>query len=224
MLRTAGLLPPRGFRRWAEPSLLPGLLAATRTGLTPAGDDKLALDHELHLDLQLLGERYGQDKPKRCNRTAVATPLFVDEEQVEGSCAVFCARAGVDPGGFEAGVAEELGDDHEVGAAAHERGRERVPEDVDGRVVVEAGGRGDAGDDVVRAADAESLAALVEEQRGAVVGAGPVGALGEPARRSRRAARGGSGCAGRVRLCRGFVGRLCGRSGRRRRCRARRSR
>ncbi len=44
MLRTAGLLPPRGFRRWAKPSLLPGLLAATRTGLTPAGDDKLALD------------------------------------------------------------------------------------------------------------------------------------------------------------------------------------
>ena len=66
MLRTAGLLPPRGFRRWAKPSLLPGLLAATRTGLTPAGDDKLALDHELHLDLQLLGERYGQDKPERC--------------------------------------------------------------------------------------------------------------------------------------------------------------
>ncbi|MGO9752372.1 MAG: hypothetical protein ACLP22_12870, partial [Solirubrobacteraceae bacterium] len=26
-----------------KPSLLPGLLAATRTGLTPAGDDKLAL-------------------------------------------------------------------------------------------------------------------------------------------------------------------------------------
>jgi hypothetical protein len=58
------------------------------------------------------------------------------------------------------GVAEELGDDHEVGPAAHERGRERVPEDVDGRVVVEAGGRGDAGDDVVRAADAETLPAL----------------------------------------------------------------
>ena len=67
MLRTAGLLPPRGFRRWAKPSLLPGLLAATRTGLTPAGDDKLALDHELHLDLQLLGERYSQDTPEMCN-------------------------------------------------------------------------------------------------------------------------------------------------------------
>jgi hypothetical protein len=37
--------------------------------------------------------------------------LFVDGEQVERSCAVFCARPGVDPGGFQAGVAEELGDD-----------------------------------------------------------------------------------------------------------------
>ncbi len=37
-------------------SLLPGLLAATRTGLPPAGDDELALDHDLHgIDLQLLG-------------------------------------------------------------------------------------------------------------------------------------------------------------------------
>jgi hypothetical protein len=79
-------------------------------------------------------------------------------------------------------VAEELGDDDEVGTAAYERRRERVPEGVHGRVVVERGDRGDAGDDVVRAADAEPLAALVEEQRRAVVGAGPVAALGEPAR------------------------------------------
>jgi hypothetical protein len=78
-------------------------------------------------------------------------------------------------------VAEELGDDHEVCPAAHERGRERVPEDVDGRVVVEAGGRGDAGNDVVDAPDAEALPALVEEQGGSVGGSGPVGALGEPA-------------------------------------------
>jgi hypothetical protein len=34
-------------------SLLPSLLAATRTGLTPAGDDELMLDHDLHIDLQL---------------------------------------------------------------------------------------------------------------------------------------------------------------------------
>jgi hypothetical protein len=63
-------------------------------------------------------------------------------------------------------VAEELGDDDEVCAAAHERGRERVPEDVAGRVVVEAGGRGDAGDGVVGAPDAEALPALVENQGG----------------------------------------------------------
>jgi hypothetical protein len=49
-------------------------------------------------------------------------------------------------------------------------------------VVLEARGRSDARDDVVRAADAEPLPALVEEQRRAVVGAGPVAALGEPAR------------------------------------------
>jgi hypothetical protein len=61
-------------------------------------------------------------------------------------------------------VAEELGDDDEVGAAAHEGGRERVPEGVDCRVVLEVGGGGDAGDDVVRAADAETLPALVEER------------------------------------------------------------
>ncbi len=106
--------------------------------------------------------------------------LFVDEEQVERSYAVFCARPGVDPGRFEAGVAEELGDDDEVGPATDQRGRERVPQDVDGRVVVEAGRRGDAGDDGVSAADAEPLAALVEEQGGSV-GSGPVGAFGEPA-------------------------------------------
>ena len=79
-------------------------------------------------------------------------------------------------------MAEELGDDHEVRAAAHERRRKRMAQDVDGRVVVEAGGRGDRGDDVVRAADAEALAALVEKQRGSVFGAGPVVALVKPAR------------------------------------------
>jgi hypothetical protein len=89
--------------------------------------------------------------------------------------------SGCNPGGFEAGVTEQLGDDHEVGAAAHERRRERVPRGVHGRVVVEAGGRGDAGDDVVRAAGAEALTASVEEQRGAVFGVGPIGALHEPA-------------------------------------------
>jgi hypothetical protein len=57
-----------------------------------------------------------------------------------------------------------------------------VAQDVNGRVVVEAGGRGDGGDDVVGTADAETLAALVEKQRRTVVGGGPVVALVKPAR------------------------------------------
>jgi hypothetical protein len=47
----AGLRPDPFPDRAA--SLLPGLLAATRTGLTPAGDDELMLDHDLHFVLQL---------------------------------------------------------------------------------------------------------------------------------------------------------------------------
>jgi len=78
-------------------------------------------------------------------------------------------------------VAEELGDDDEVGAAANERRCERVAKDVDRRVVLEAGGRGDADHDVVGAADAQPAAALVEKQRRAGLGAGPVSALIEPA-------------------------------------------
>jgi len=88
---------------------------------------------------------------------------------------------GCSPGWSPGGVAEELGDDHEVGAATHEGGRERVSEDVDGRVVIEAGAGGDRGDDAVGAAGAETLAALVEKQRRGLFGSGPVGALGEPA-------------------------------------------
>src|SRR5450755_4987923 len=97
MLRTAGLLPPRGFRRWAKPSLLPGLLAATRTGLTPAGDDKLALDHELHLDLQLLGERYSQDTAEKyIRRVRVPENLIsrVDRRQIAPSEARSGGRSG----------------------------------------------------------------------------------------------------------------------------------
>ncbi len=75
---------------------------------------------------------------------------------------------------------ERLGSDHEVGLAAHERGRERVPEHVGGHVVVEAGAVRHAGDDVVRASGAESVAALVEEHRGGVAGAGPARAFVEP--------------------------------------------
>jgi hypothetical protein len=42
-----------GFDPARASSLLPGLLAATRTGLAPAGDDELMSDHDLHIDLQL---------------------------------------------------------------------------------------------------------------------------------------------------------------------------
>jgi hypothetical protein len=57
MLRTAQSLPPTvafdaGLRPRPYPdeaaSLLPGLLAATRTGLTPAGDDELTTKDQLH--------------------------------------------------------------------------------------------------------------------------------------------------------------------------------
>src|SRR5664279_4778285 len=62
MLRTAARLLPlhRAFDAGLRPgpfpdraaSLLPGLLAATRTGLTPAGDDELMSDHDSFIDLQ----------------------------------------------------------------------------------------------------------------------------------------------------------------------------
>jgi len=78
-------------------------------------------------------------------------------------------------------VAEEFGDDDEVGAATDERRRERVPKDMDRRALVEARGSGDADDDVVGTADAQAPAALVEKQRRAGLGAGPVSALIEPA-------------------------------------------
>jgi hypothetical protein len=78
-------------------------------------------------------------------------------------------------------VAEQLGDDDEVGAAADEARRERVAQDVGGDVLIEPSRVGDGGDDVVRALDGQPAAALVEKQGGAV-GAGPVGAFGQPAR------------------------------------------
>ena len=58
MLRTASSLPPKGasdagLRPGPFPdraaSLLPGLLAATRTGLPPAGDDELT-NSKIHHD------------------------------------------------------------------------------------------------------------------------------------------------------------------------------
>ena len=73
MLQTAWLLPQQGLSDAGlrpDPfpdraaSLLPGLLAATRTGLTPAGDDELMLDHDLHIDLQLWAHPREVAKPE----------------------------------------------------------------------------------------------------------------------------------------------------------------
>jgi len=85
-----------------------------------------------------------------------------DGEQVDGSGSVLGGGPGVDPGGVEAGV-EELGDDDEVGPAAHEVVAKEVPEDVGGGVVVEASAGGDASDDGVGSSDTEAPAALVEQ-------------------------------------------------------------
>jgi len=48
-------------------------------------------------------------------------------------------------------VSEELSDDDEVGPAAHEARREGMAQDVCGGVVVQRGGVGDRGDDLVGA-------------------------------------------------------------------------
>jgi hypothetical protein len=107
--------------------------------------------------------------------------LSVDGEQVECSGAVLAGGAGVGPDSLETGMAEEFGDDDEIGSAAHEGGGERVPEDMGSGVVVEPGTSGDPGDDVVGALDAQASTALVEEHRRAVGRPGPVGALVGPA-------------------------------------------
>ena len=58
----AGLRPDPFPDRAA--SLLPGLLAATRTGLTPAGDDELTTEDHLHtMTSRLLGARKRRASP-----------------------------------------------------------------------------------------------------------------------------------------------------------------
>ncbi len=52
-------------------SLLPGLLAATRTGLTPAGDDELTTPDELHTHLQV---RWAHERPRLEGSGGVAPP------------------------------------------------------------------------------------------------------------------------------------------------------
>lgn len=59
-------------------------------------------------------------------------------------------------------------------------GRERVPEDMGGRVVVERGLPGDGGDDAASRPGRQASALGVEEERGTGVGAGPGSAFGQP--------------------------------------------
>jgi len=78
----------------------------------------------------------------------------VGVEELERVDRVLLGQSAVGACGFQAGVAEEFGDDDEVGAAAYESCREGVAQDVRGDVVaLEACSRGDRRDDVVRASD-----------------------------------------------------------------------
>jgi hypothetical protein len=63
--------------------------------------------------------------------------------------------------------------------AAHEGGRESVPEDVCRGVIIQPRLIGGAGDDVVGTPDTQALATLVEEQ-GGTLSPGPAAALHEP--------------------------------------------
>ena len=54
----------------------------------------------------------------------------VHHQELERPGPVLGAWAGVAPGGLNPGVAQQLGDDHEVGAAPDQGGGEGVPKDV----------------------------------------------------------------------------------------------
>ena len=71
----------------------------------------------------------------------------------------------VDLGGGQDGVAEELLDHADVGAALQEVGGERVAERVRGDPPLEPGPPGAAAQDARRALPGQAAAALVEEQR-----------------------------------------------------------
>ena len=66
----AGLRPDPSPDRAA--SLLPGLLTATRTGLTPAGDNELMLDQLVNKHLQLLAHTAKDDREEP-NGRAIGT-------------------------------------------------------------------------------------------------------------------------------------------------------
>ena len=82
MLRTARSLPLKGFRHWASTrsvsdqaaNLLPGLLTATRTGLTPASDDELTTKDHLHqVTSDLLVARKKMASCGQCDEESAAT-------------------------------------------------------------------------------------------------------------------------------------------------------
>jgi hypothetical protein len=102
------------------------------------------------------------------------------------------------PGGVQAGVPHELGDHDRVGLAAHQTGRERVPQDLGGRVVVERALLGDSGDDAASRAGRgssrpgrfEPAASSQADEAGVVrrIG-GPISAAAIPDRASANAER-----------------------------------
>ena len=110
----------------------------------------------------------------RTQGAGLATPPWigsaVGEQRVERPLAV-------GPGGLKAGVAHELGDGDQVDPSADQLRPEGMAEHVGTEriegIVAEAGQLAEAADDGPHRAVAEAAAALVEDQRGAAVGAGP---------------------------------------------------
>jgi hypothetical protein len=92
----------------------------------------------------------------------------VDGQQADRVGAILGARTRVQPRGLKPRVTEQLRGHYEVGVAAHERGRERMPEHVRGHMLLESGGGSDPGDHVVRAAGAQPAAAAVHKQSAVV--------------------------------------------------------
>ncbi|HEX4102634.1 MAG TPA: hypothetical protein VHY21_19175 [Pseudonocardiaceae bacterium] len=74
-------------------------------------------------------------------------------------------------------MAEQLGDDDQVGVAADECGGQGVAENVCGGLVAECGVVGDGVDDAAGGPGGQPSAFGVEEQRRVGLGVGPVGAL-----------------------------------------------
>ncbi len=93
---------------------------------------------------------------------------MTDGQQADRVGAILGARTRVQPGGLKPRVTEQLRGHYEVGVPAHERVRERMPQDMRGHVVLESGGGRDPGDHVVRAAGAQPAAAAIQEQRAVV--------------------------------------------------------